>query len=372
MSGDQAPQWLQDALTLQSQQLAALAAQHTEAMATMTTRLLELEGRTVPESDNLQVPLTTPGTRSPASSDYQAGPAVRKPKPSLPNPEKFDGENLTLYPQFEGILKAKLQIDGPAIGGEVEQVWYSFGRLSGTAAARIYPWVSYAQKQGQFTTDALFGQMKTAFSDPRARQKALSELNRTKQGSRPFREFLSEFNRLILEAEGWGWDHEVKKGYLKAAISIKLITGFVGKDEEETYEGYCSQLRMVSDQLTEVADLTARRTNWRRQHTSQARFPEPGSGDPNIPQTPAPPETMEWEPTAGAAAVRTKEPRWASPEEVERRKNEGLCLRCGQDGHRVRDCRTKLKHPKPVKVAAVKKGPQVQEAESEDSDSGKE
>ena len=86
-------------------------------------------------------------------------------------------------------------------------------------------------------------------------------MNRVRQKSTPLGEFLSDFNRLILEAEGWGWQDEIKKGYLKAAISTELIEGIVGTKEEESYEEYCSQLRMINDQLVEVKSIKARRPN---------------------------------------------------------------------------------------------------------------
>ena len=105
---------------------------------------------------------------------------VRKPKPCLPNPEKFDGSELGFFPQFEGLLRAKLEIDGPSIGQEKERVWYAFGRLSGDASARIYPWIEYAERENKFTVREFIEQLRTAFRDPRQQQKALGQINRTK------------------------------------------------------------------------------------------------------------------------------------------------------------------------------------------------
>jgi hypothetical protein len=74
---------------------------------------------------------------------------------------------------------------------------------------------------------------------------------------------------------------------------------------------------------------------------------------------------MDWE-AAIAAAVRVavagrteaREDRWASDDEIDRRRQEGLCLRCGQHGHFVRDCRAKKKpqdkNKKRTRVAAAK------------------
>ena len=212
-----------------------------------------------------------------------------------------------MFPQFEGLLQAKLQIDGPSIGGENEKVWYGFGRLSGDAAGRIYPWMTYAQRTGEFTVEKLFEQMRTAFSDPRRCQKALSQLNRTKQRSQPLNEFLNEFNRLILEAEGWGWSDVIKKGYLKTAFFMKLLTATVGLEKKELYDDYYFQFRKINDQLTELADLTSRRAGWGKKEYRAASPPRTDLSD-----------KMDWEPTTGAAVARTREPRWATPDKIKK------------------------------------------------------
>jgi hypothetical protein len=339
---DDAPQWLRDAFDAQARQIADLAAQQANAMANLATRIDQVEEERI--ANTIQVPVFTPApTPTPTPSTTTA---VR-PKPCLPNPDKFDGKDLALFPQFEGLLRAKLQVDGPAIGGEYEKVWYGFGRLSSEAAGRIYPWMSYAQQTGTFTIEGLFGQMNTAFSDPQRCQKALAQLNRTKQRSQPLNEFLNEFNRLILEAKGWGWSDVIKKAYLKAALSTKLLTATVGIEEKDSYDDYCSQLRRVNDQLVELADLTSRRAGWGRKEPQATPLSRTNPSD-----------QMEWEPTTGAAAARTGEPRWATPDEIDRRRQEGLCLHCGKDGHKVRDCRTKLvfkDKKKEVRVAAARK-----------------
>jgi hypothetical protein len=289
MNAEDAPQWLRNAFENQ-----------TNMLTDLTNRLRTYEER---EAESNQQ--TTPTTMS---QDI-----ARRPKPHLPNPDKFDGKDMALFPQFEGTLRAKLEIDGGAIGGEKEQVWYGFGRLAGDAAGRIYPWIGYAQETGNFTVKGLFEQMRIAFCDPRQRQKALSQLNRTKQGSRALDEFLNEFNRLILEAHGWGWEDFIKKGYLKAALSMKILEQTIGIAEKESYEDYCSQLRMVNDQMIEIKDLSANRSWGKSKETAKAT----GSGPPRTE-----PDAMDWEPSTAVATVRTtvKEPRWASPEEVERRR----------------------------------------------------
>ncbi|KAH6665240.1 hypothetical protein B0J14DRAFT_606750 [Halenospora varia] len=127
--GEQPPSWLVEILERQHSMIA-------NSIAIMADRISHLE--------ETRTYLTPSRTLSPTSMPplETAGGVLAerpRPKPQLPYPEQFIGEDLSLYPQFEGLLRAKLQIDGEAIGGDIEQAWYAFGRLSGAAATRVFP-----------------------------------------------------------------------------------------------------------------------------------------------------------------------------------------------------------------------------------------
>jgi hypothetical protein len=79
-----------------------------------------------------------------------------------------------------------------------------FRQLERVAAKRIFPWINTADKEGNLCTEALFQQIDLVFLDPCTKEKALSKLNCTKQGSTPLNNFLGQFDQLILEAGGWG------------------------------------------------------------------------------------------------------------------------------------------------------------------------
>ncbi|ERF69053.1 hypothetical protein EPUS_08403 [Endocarpon pusillum Z07020] len=174
--------------------------------------------------------------------------------------------------------------------------------------------------------------------------KALDQLNRTKQGKKNFSDFMNEFNRLLLEAEGWGWDDAVKKGFLKAALTLELR-------------------RAMLEQIKEISTF---RQGWKKR-TDDVR-------------SSATADEMDWQPTTVLVAkIRMKEPRWASEDEIARRREEGLCLRCGRKSHRVKECKADLskdkKGGKEVRVAPVRAEPPDQKNDSNSSDveeSGKE
>jgi 5-methylcytosine-specific restriction endonuclease McrA len=363
-----APQWLLDMLARQHDQMVA-SSEHQAAQMTVLAKQLEESNQRLLALANQQnayeaaatqsrthnpTPTTTSPTPDALSYSSPSLDPLRRPKPSFPDPDPYDHTDKTLYPQFIGLLQAKIKHDGLSIGGEEKQAWYMFGRLKGNAAKRIFPWVNVADQDKTLRTKDLFDQMNIAFLDPRAKEKALAALNCTKQGKLSINDFLGEFDQLLLEAGGWNWADSIRKGYLKDALSTEILTALVGTEEKPTYEAYCQQLRRVADQLDEVQEKSLSRPykQWRQKGRREGTQPVENH-DP-----------MDWE-AAIAAAVRvavagrtgTGE-RWASEKEVNRRRQEGLCLRCGKDGHFVRDCRTKLNKPqqenKKPRVAAAK------------------
>ena len=328
MTEDEAKEWMEA-------HIQDMKIQHAKEVENLLVRLQAVEAES-------QKAAQTPALNTPSSSIMES---VVRSKAHLPNIDKFDGKDLSMYPQFEGMLKAKLEIDGKSIGGPEEQVWYGFGRLTGDAASRMFPWISYAKEEGTLTVENFLAQMRTAFADPRQEQKALNTLNRTKMRGTPLGEFLNDFNRLILEAHGWKWPDAVKKGYLKAALPVKLLSATIGMKEEESYEDYCNQLRMVADQMVEINEVTTRR-QWAKSNAYNRT---------NQNSAPAG-EAMDWEPTP-VSAVRTTQQRkhrhndeqpWGSRAEIQTRRQKGNCIRCGQKGHFVADCTVVLSKSKPI------------------------
>jgi hypothetical protein len=43
---------------------------------------------------------------------------------------------------------------------------------------------------------------------------------------------------MLIEANGWSWQEEVKKGLLKAALAGKVKKELVGRDKPSTYPAY--------------------------------------------------------------------------------------------------------------------------------------
>ncbi|TQS34028.1 hypothetical protein Golomagni_05607 [Golovinomyces magnicellulatus] len=180
--------------------------------------------------------------------------------------------------------------------------------------------------------------MDKAFGDSDKITKAINKLNTIKQGNREFREFLQDFEQTILEAQGWGWDDQIKKGYLRTALSRELSDRLVSQDEPVGYEDFVSQLRRTSDKMEVIKTWNDRRNRSRglTPQSTQTLSNEP-IGDP-----------MDWEPTQTINIANTQRnvmrqtqpdrATWVSREEIGRRIEAGLCLRCGRRGHVIKDC----------------------------------
>lgn len=258
----------------------------------------------------------------------------KRPRHTQPHPDKFTNTDNSQYPQFRSLLEAKLRIDAKAIGNEEERVWYGFGRLTDIAAGRIHPWIQYAQGTPEFTVEGLLNQMDQAFADPQKRAKALDKINRIRQGNRDFRTFLQEFEQTLLEARGWGWADEVKKGYLKAGLNRELCDRLVTQVEPDLYTEFTTQLRTISDKLQQIKSWDDRRTRNRVNNSYDSHNTQLAT------------DSMDWEPTRTTSAAATgrlyqsqqKRARWVEQAEIGQRMSNGSCLRCGRQGHLVRGC----------------------------------
>lgn len=150
---------------------------------------------------------------------------------------------------------------------------------------------------------------------------------------------MQDFEQTILEAQGWGWEDEVSKGYLRAALNRELTDRLVTQDEPASYDDFVAQLRKTSDKMEALRGWN----NPRNSNRSSLQTPQVNEnevhGDP-IDWGPAQPVNVAA--SQHLIAGRSKTPQanravWVSHEEIGRRISEGLCIRCGARNHRIRE-----------------------------------
>lgn len=217
--------------------------------------------------------------------------------------------------------------------------------------------------------------MDQAFNDADLQQKALVRVNTMRQGRRDFEEFLADFDSALIDAGGLLWDNTQKKALLDTAVNQTLLEGTVGTEQPATYEEYCNQLRRINHQQRRIARLAYRGRNT----PSILPYTEKGT-------SPAGLDAMDWESTAAQVAalqgqldaLRTKgsqRPRRAtriSDAELQRRRTEKRCFRCGSEKHIAREC-SMLPPRRPTQVAVAQPLSDSRESEEpEDGESEKE
>lgn len=229
------PMWathLYEMLNAQSQQLNLLA---------QVTQKLQANQGNQPATPPSEAP--TPKVTDPIVQETPTEQAVRK-KAKLPELPEFNGKRTEFRPWVIQV-QAKLTIDKNE-DSEAVRFWYVHSRLRGDALAQTGSWVESAMVTNQMTVEGLIGQLRAAYDDTGAEERASRKLSTLRQGSRSFPTFLAEFDRTLLDAGGVGWDDKVKKTFLANCLSYDLASALVAATIPSSYKEYCTLLQTVS------------------------------------------------------------------------------------------------------------------------------
>jgi hypothetical protein len=152
---------------------------------------------------------------------------------------------------------------------------------------------------------------------------ARNKLQNMRQKTDNVRDFIQDFNKEALTAGLF--DHAILKSIFLNALHHELRTALAGTifPEHTTIEEMQSHVAAVSDNL------------WRLKLRSKRKATLP-LHDNTLPTIP-PPDAMDWEPSR----TQTQRATWVSQKEIDQRRDEGSCLRCGKNGHLISSCKLK-------------------------------
>jgi hypothetical protein len=172
------------------------------------------------------------------------------------------------------------------------------------------------------TLDQFFQHLDSAFKDAHMAETARNKLQNMRQKTDNVRDFVQDFNKEALTAGLF--DHAILKSMFLNALHHELRTALAGTifPEQTTIEEMQSHIAAVSDNL------------WRLKLRNKKKITLPTH---DAPPTFTSPDAMDWEPS------RTQLQRaiWVSQKEIDRRRDEGSCLRCGKKGHLISSCKLK-------------------------------
>lgn len=272
--------------------------------------------------------------------------AIRSEK--TPDVDRFDGTRDKL-PTFVAECRVKFAENADRYPTQESRMNYVFTRCTGAAKDQLLPfWESdtVAQLAPFNDTDSLLSWLQVCFGDPNPKGTAQSKISHLRMANREFSQYLADFNKHI---ERTGWNTEAQKSALMSGLSNELKNLLIHHDTEEMGLRELTSLCMRLDNKIRAT----RQTN-----TPSTRFGtsyDSNSTYPRIPKvtvtaqvgrpTPTPATGANATPVAarttthGGDAMDLGKVRGPlSSEEKARRRNNGLCLYCGDPGHFADKC----------------------------------
>lgn len=121
-------------------------------------------------------------------------------------------------------------MDGPALGGSLDQFVYIYSRLDKTPQAIA---AAYFEKGGlgrSSSPEEFLKYLTTYYGDPNIKQRALSRLETMRQGAKAnFASFLPKFEKKLANSGGANWGDLVKINSLKRVINGELRSHLAGQ-----------------------------------------------------------------------------------------------------------------------------------------------
>ena len=251
---------------------------------------------------------------------------TQKAKERLPQLSEFDGTR-GKFLCWEMEARNKLATDGAAIGDSKDQLHYVFARLRSNAGKMCLAFTKAEEQRSDGSGLRLLDYLSSTYGNPHRQQVALDNLRTLSQGPREsFAQFLPKFETELADAGALAFADPVKISYLRGALNRNMKEKLVGViPTPSEYGPYVTLLQQLGSQM-DILQLeeNAKRSRQPSQHVKE--------------------DVMDWEPTPvrnsryGLGLRRKEHAKWVSPEEIRRRWENRSCLRCGKEGHIVKDC----------------------------------
>jgi hypothetical protein len=264
-------------------------------------------------------------------------------------------------------MEGKIEEDALAIGSLKAQLRYIFMRLEGAAKTNITTFYEMQLGQDSPNPCQLLERLELLYGERNRKQKAIQNLHSIHQREdETFISFYPRFEKEIANANAEGWNNDAKISYLRNALSNKMrdcLIGLSGSDTD-TYAGFAQRCVDVSNDMELYGQWTKKRGAGNSYTAEHTRVSTPmTTPDVNVPTHINHKDMMEWEPTqttttqVNAFGLRgkgntngypSKRPedrellgkraKWVNQEEINARRQDRRCLRCGRNNCRIATC----------------------------------
>jgi hypothetical protein len=254
---------------------------------------------------------------------------IHRPKPRLPDPKLFGGSTSD-WPTWRISIENKLSVDGEAIGSSQDQFMYVFSRLEKLAWKNTGTFVKLRRNTGE--PQALLDYLENIYGDPNIKARAARRLHQIRQPEdMSFSRFLPRLEKEFADADALDWHDEAKRQILLGALNKTMTNSLMNRGIPATFADLISRLHEISSDMDALDITKAERT--RRSRT-------PGRNNDEMDWTPTV-SINRTEPHTKHRRPESKAPRqaqWVSQDELDQRRAEGKCLRCGRSGHLIARC----------------------------------
>jgi len=298
---------------------------------------------------------TTSSVNIPTPTEPLRATEPLRTKAILNKPDKFSGDR-KIYPVWKSGMATKIRIDGESMGlTETTVAAYMASFCEGDAGMYLQPYEKRISA-GILLYDEFWAVMDARYDDPHRQKRAAIDFKNLKQGSKPFIEFLADFERLSSEAALDSYPDPVKIEQLEARIGAELrqlaISG-VNEEDLVSYTTFVRKLHVLDSRLksAKLDGVFKYSLGGERKRQEPTRQPSPIYQRPVFQATAtsgtaASNDAMDWTPSSSKGFVRRPESRPQLPEqmqkisanEMEARRQRRACYTCGNTGHTARDC----------------------------------
>uniref|UniRef100_A0A672Z875 CCHC-type domain-containing protein n=1 Tax=Sphaeramia orbicularis TaxID=375764 RepID=A0A672Z875_9TELE len=246
-------------------------------------------------------------------------PSVQPPdEPDIPPPNKYAGDPETCR-NFFTQLRLIFEAQPLRFSCDAARIAYVASLLEGPPLS-YFNALFESDSPVTRSFDSLCSEFKRVYDHPVRGQQAGQQLMRLKQGSMSIRQYVCRFRSLAVEA---GWNELSLISAFQSGLNRTIGREMALRQELRTLEEVIAAAIHTSDQMSV----------WQAEPADE----RPAASSPS-PQLPLP--VAEAGDSARGEAMQLGRTR-LSAEEHRRRLAAGLCLYCGQEGHRVNTCPNK-------------------------------
>ena len=264
---------------------------------------------------------------------------------NIPDPEKFSGDRKELKP-FLSQVRLKLQGNDAMFPTLSLRLAYIASLVKGPAYAHIEDHISDGFSRIP-DVEALLRILSCAFGDPDEVGTAEREIKTLRQKNSDFATYFAEFQRLMTILR---WDPRARRATLREGLSTELKDALVFMEEKSELGDFIIQLQNMDNRI---------RARAQESKASKVRTTTP------LIKSSHPAPTKHNEPSfqpGGIVPMALDASRRITPEERQRRMQEGLCAYCAGSGHFARECPNK--RPPRLRVAEAVVAPVLSKNES--------